>query len=506
MNDLTTRPALRTRRLAPEFAALKLRLTIIFHPDLSRIGAWVDVASWRPDGSGLLSRPLRLGRSFPIFNDGEALNEAHVSRTTCELSYGAPRGPSTLHIRSLCGDGCRIGVDESAQLVASEQDLQWGIALRLGHGVVCYLRLIESRPSDDMTQSESSSLPMAFMGASIESHRLRQQLKALAVSELPVLILGESGVGKEVAAKAIHEGSRRWKGSLIAVNMAGVNESLAAAQMFGSARGAFTGAEKRGGYFQQARDGTLFLDEIGDCAPGVQTLLLRALELGEVQVVGGKVEKVDVRFIAATDGDVSKESGFSHALYNRLSGHTLVIPPLRQRLEDVGPQLLHFLLEAQRTMEPTPVAGAIGASAHDPEVAARWGRFFFDALHKDWPGNTRELRNAALREAESGDESLAERFAVAEPPAVFTLNEDTLEQLMAEHAYEVQAVAKRLGIPRSTLRRKVQAHPQLRLIEDLDDETILTALARERSLQKVALHLKVSERALKGWLNRMDVK
>lgn len=505
MRDFITKPALQTRSLSAEDTAPKLRLTVVFHPEHHRIGAWADLSPWPMGGSNAKSSAIVLGRNAPILSDGKPLAEGHVSRSACELQLVNSGGFATLKIRSLGDSVCQFGQDDAQQLVVNEADLVNGVPLRLGHGVVCYLRLIEVLPTDLTALPVQTASEAAFLGASPETMRLRQQLSAVACSDLPVLILGESGVGKEVVANAIHRGSQRANAPLVALNMAGLNESLASSQLFGSTRGAFTGAEKRGGYFRQANGGTLFLDEIGDCAPGVQTLLLRALESGEVQVVGGPVETIDVRCIAATDGDVSRESGFSHALFNRLAGHSIFISPLRKRREDVGPQLLHFLRGALQHVNADAGASVLDASASEPHVAAFWARFFFDALKNDWQGNSRDLHKAAVRCAESNPNPSPDQFIVHSPPIAVGFDEETLEHIMHEHAYEVQAAAQALGVSRSTLRRKVAAHPRLPLVESLDDGTIRSAMAKGGSLRTIALRLKVSERALQGRLRRMEV-
>ena len=169
-----------------------------------------------------------------------------------------------------------------------------------------------------------------------QAGNVRRLINIAASSDLPVLLRGESGVGKEVAASAIHASSMRSEKRLVVLNMAALPETLAEAKLFGSARGAFTGAEKRAGYFAEANHGTLFLDEIGDLPMSVQPKLLRALQTGKVQVVGGKPHKVDVRIIAASDGDLDDREGFKNALLQRLAGITIDIPPLRERLEDLG--------------------------------------------------------------------------------------------------------------------------------------------------------------------------
>jgi two-component system nitrogen regulation response regulator GlnG len=168
----------------------------------------------------------------------------------------------------------------------------------------------------------------------------------------PVLLRGESGTGKELVAHAIHEASPRRTGPYVAVNMAAIPPSLAAAELFGATRGAFTGADHdRPGYFSRAHRGTLFLDEIGETAPEVQALLLRVLEAGEVQAVGGlEPRRVDVRVLAATDADLQGMTAmdrFRAPLLHRLMAGYLQVPALRARREDFG-RLLYAFLRGRR--------------------------------------------------------------------------------------------------------------------------------------------------------------
>jgi two-component system nitrogen regulation response regulator GlnG len=177
---------------------------------------------------------------------------------------------------------------------------------------------------------------------------LRGEIASVAATDAPVMLRGESGTGKELAARAIHDFSARSDQRLVAVNMAAIPTELAAAELFGVRKGAFTGADaSKPGYFQQAAGGTLFLDEVGACPEPVQPQLLRALQSGEVQPAGGSIETVDVRVVSATDAALEAQ-GFSAALLHRLAVVNLRVPPLRERVEDVGLLFFHFLREFER--------------------------------------------------------------------------------------------------------------------------------------------------------------
>ncbi|MBL8623197.1 MAG: sigma 54-interacting transcriptional regulator [Myxococcales bacterium] len=213
--------------------------------------------------------------------------------------------------------------------------------------------------------------------------KLYELAARLARSPLPILIEGETGVGKEVAAAAIHGYSRR-PGPLVAVNCAAVPEALAESEWFGHARGAFTGASNaKAGYFEQAHGGSLFLDEIGELPLALQAKLLRVLEVGEIVRIGETAtRRVDVRIVAATNRDLADEvraGRFRQDLYFRIGAARLVLPPLRDRPRDLAVLCNRMLRDACAALGRTPLALS---------VAATWALFGYA-----WPGNVRELKN-----------------------------------------------------------------------------------------------------------------
>src|SRR5438270_1333585 len=222
------------------------------------------------------------------------------------------------------------------------------------------------------------------VGNSPKMHEVLARLKAVAPTNATVLIQGETGTGKELVARAIHENSPRKNKPFVPMNCTALNENLLDDEMFGHDAGAFTGADKmRKGRFEYANGGTLFLDEIGDMPPALQAKLLRVLENGEVSRIGSnETIKVDVRLIAATNRDLEqmiKEGKFRQDLYYRLRVGLLRIPPLRERRKDVVLLTTHFREEfARRYGKKVPkVSNAVWAA--------------FRAY--PWPGNVRELRN-----------------------------------------------------------------------------------------------------------------
>ena len=207
-----------------------------------------------------------------------------------------------------------------------------------------------------------------------------------APSTATVLVLGESGTGKELIARYIHEHSKRL-GAFVAVNCSAIPETIIEAELFGHERGAFTGAhQKREGRFARARGGTLFLDEIGELSPSVQVKLLRVLQEGEYEPVGGNPQKADVRIIAATNRTLEDEveaGRFREDLFYRLNVISLTSPPLRHRLEDVPLLCEHFLQLYCQKNQRSPVV--------IDEVALK------RLLDYSWPGNVRELENMMER-------------------------------------------------------------------------------------------------------------
>jgi two-component system, NtrC family, nitrogen regulation response regulator GlnG len=240
------------------------------------------------------------------------------------------------------------------------------------------------RPAQDI---ESEELPL--IGRSPAMQEIYRVLARLTQTDLTVMINGESGTGKELVARVLHDYGRRRQGPFVAINMAAIPRELVESELFGHEKGAFTGAQTRTqGRFEQAEGGTLFLDEIGDMPLDAQTRLLRVLQEGEYTTVGGRTPiKTNVRIIAATHRDLKsqiQQGLFREDLFYRLNVVPIRIPPLRERLEDVGDLVRHFLRQAARE----------GLGQKSIEAAA------IDRLKAHpWPGNIRELENFVRRVA-----------------------------------------------------------------------------------------------------------
>jgi len=305
----------------------------------------------------------------------------------------------------------------------------------------------------------------SFIGATPGCIALKQEARRAARTVSPVLILGETGTGKELLAQAIHAAGPRADGPFVAVNIAAIPDTLLEAEFFGVAPGAYTGAERHGrdGKFKLADGGTLFLDEIGDMSPALQAKLLRALQEHEIEPVGSnQLMPVNIRVIAATSRNLTREIAagrFRADLYYRLNVVTLNIPPLRDRLDDL-PLLCEFLADH--------ICRQLSLPAHDvsPDILERLRRH-------GWPGNVRELANIlerALLTADGHGLSVADLDRILAQPAADAEPRSgpaTLAQTLAEAernaigaalqgcgGNKAQA-AKRLGISRATLYEKL---------------------------------------------------
>ncbi len=225
-----------------------------------------------------------------------------------------------------------------------------------------------------------------LLGQSPAMARMWELIGAVAESEVTVLVTGESGVGKELVAHAVHRASARAQERIVAVDCCTLQETLFESELFGHERGAFTGADRRKpGLIEAAAGGTLFLDEIGDISPALQAKLLRVLETGRFRRLGGTADlRADARIVAATNRDLPRlvrQGQFRADLYYRLSTFVIEVPPLRERAEDIPQLVQHFAARRARGAQPVTFA------------EATWTHL----LRYGWPGNVRELRNVVER-------------------------------------------------------------------------------------------------------------
>jgi len=288
------------------------------------------------------------------------------------------------------------------------------------------------------------------------------QIQAVAETETTVLLLGESGSGKELVARAIHAHSLRRDGPFVALNCAAIPDALLESELFGHERGAFTGADrKRRGLFVEAQGGTLFLDEIAEMPLALQVKLLRAIQDRSVRPVGGNEEtRVDLRILSATNQDLPafvRQNRFREDLYYRLAVIPIRVPSLRERTEDILPLAEHFRERAVASLGRN-VAGF-------DEEAAKW------LLHHRWPGNVRELENMVERAVAlargpvitrnqlTTEFTPGERSEAGVRPTLAEVESDYIRRVLEETRGNKRDAAKILGISVRTLQR-MQANMQ----------------------------------------------
>ena len=322
-----------------------------------------------------------------------------------------------------------------------------------------------------VTRDENNSLrhllriESDLIGESIVMQQLRSEIARYAMSDQTVLINGESGAGKELVARAIHFNSNRKPGPFVCVNCAALTESLLESELFGHEKGSFTGAtERKIGKFEQAAGGTLFLDEIAEMSPTMQAKFLRVLEGHAFERVGGQTSvKVDVRVVAATNRDLPtavRDGSFRRDLFFRINILTTLVPPLRDRREDVSSLVLHFVkLSANRQ------GRAEKTFSNDAMQAMQ---------RYDWPGNVRELRNVVERGytlaftdkitlddihfSNLDDGPVARSVEEYAPLTLSELEKRHIAATLGFTKWVKREAARILDIERSTLDRKLQAY------------------------------------------------
>ena len=330
-----------------------------------------------------------------------------------------------------------------------------GATIRVGR---IELRLQGARGPSQTAGAPQSSAVDRLLGRSAVMRAVRERLVRLAPLPQPVLVCGETGTGKELAARVLHERSERRSGPFVPLNCGSIPEQLAESALFGHRRGAFTGAERdHPGAFGRAAGGTLFLDEIGELPLVLQAKLLRALESGEVLPVGAEREvSLDVRIVAATHRDLPRmvvDGRMRADLYHRLAVLTVELPALRDRREDIPELVAAFAAEAERQ-----IGRPLSLSPDALRAAQSHG----------WSGNVRALRNAVQRAVALGETELVPdvqlprmdapgitttpaREAIEVPRGDFeTMKRALLRHVVAE-AGSIRQAATVLGVPRSTL-------------------------------------------------------
>jgi transcriptional regulator with PAS, ATPase and Fis domain len=429
------------------FRGSSLSKTVAPHPGLVLLYA---------EGYGALPASIVLPKqSIVLGRDASAdipLPVTAVSRRHAEIQFQK----GAFYVRDL---GSTNGTLVDGQRV-EEALLEPNGELRLGDVIFKFVErgaeehadyLIDGRMRPGATRATKSA--SALVGG-LQMDLISAALEQVAPSELSVLILGESGTGKEVAARELHEKSQR-KGPFSAVNCAALPDNLIESELFGYKKGAFSGADRdKVGLIQAAHGGTLLLDEIGDMPAAAQAKLLRVLQAKEVVPVGAtRPEPVNVRVVAATHRDLGrmqKEGRFRRDLFARLNEFSIILPPLRDRKEDIF-QLARFFL-----------------SRHGRAELAMSFPFVAGLLHHDWPYNVRELESAIKRAAalvegtnlkeehlpESVQQAILDYATGPRPSTPSEIpTEERLRELLQQEAGNVAAVGRKLGKARMQIHR-----------------------------------------------------
>jgi len=501
----------------PESAAL-LALTVIWHSRPHLLGAQHVLPAMGEAASLSRNTPFRLVDQTRV----EALGHAAVSRSPARLQE-APDGGLRVSLPDTVMHCEFDGQQRRGDFEIAPAAIERGAVLIFGGVVALCVHRVRSLP-DGLALSELAGLSSAML-------RVRRQIAQVAGTELSVLVLGESGTGKELVAHAVHAQSQRRDARLIAVNMAAMSESLAAADLFGTTRGAYTGAQAaRTGYWREAHGATLFLDEVGDTPALVQPMLLRAIESGEFRPLGAsRDEHADVRLIAATDRDLHA-AGFNQPLLRRLEAFVIRMPALRERREDLGVLALLALQQEGRLTELPRLPPALLRAL---------------CLH-DWPGNVRQLMHVMRRIAlhsQAGEDmpwpSVSELLgADAHPPpataaeaavrdpalapsppaagmpppagrsfrAPSSVSEQELIAALDAAGWRLSQAAEGLGVSRPSLYNLIRKHPQLRNADSLQPEEVIAAFqAGHTELADLAVHLRIPQEALRRRLEQLQV-
>ncbi|MFZ6731158.1 sigma 54-interacting transcriptional regulator [Undibacterium sp. Ji42W] len=492
-------------KLADNASAL-LGLSIIWHPDSQRIGEQFMVSN--PDGL------VEINRFLPLFRhpgkDGLPLGYGGISRDPVRISRDAGDNilitpPASRMVVEL------NGAEINAPVALSREQIEAGVILGLGRAIVICLHWMRCLPKHNPA--------LGFIGVGSAAIVARDQIRQVAGTELPVLLLGETGTGKEIAARAIHAYSKRANAELVSVNMAALNESLAAADLFGAVKGAYTGAQNaRKGLFAEAEGATLFLDEIGNTPGSIQPMLLRVLESGDYRPLGAQQDqKSSARLIAATDQDLYSE-GFNQALLRRLESFIIHLPPLRARREDIGVLLLHLLSTSKLSNE-------IGTSLPVALVS--------EFANYDWPGNIRQLSHVlrrALLALQLGEvpqlaslvktthqapSSVAQasistdsKFPQPATPRkkLAELSDEDVLHAMENNDWYIQGAAQELGVSRPSMYKLLDNHRQIRRAEQIPIEEIRQSLETSAGdVEACAALLKTPSEALRRYLKVVGV-
>jgi transcriptional regulator with GAF, ATPase, and Fis domain len=474
-------------------------LGIIWHPDQSRVGQIASLFHKE-------EKQMELSRFSPLFYDdieslGAPLLDGHISRSPIiikrvsarEYQITPPASKMEVMVNgTIISESRRVSLDEQGR----------EIIISISNKIII---AIFERP----VARTSLANKFGIKGISASVFQMWRSIELAAPYNTPVLIRGETGTGKELIAQALHALSTRAESQMLSINMATLTGDLAVSELFGAAKGAYTGASSdRAGLFEQASDSSLFLDEIAATAENIQPMLLRVLETQEIRRVGdGRSRKVNARVIAATDQNMEAEE-FNQPLLRRLEAIVINIPPLRNRRVDIGQLVLHFL-------------GNAVENYHGGLAELISGEQILKLVLHEWPGNIRELRN------------IVQQVAMGIPPKLFSeplkgldqhselirnttprkkyrdkksVSEDEMLSALNTHNWCIKESAIALNISRTGLYDLMQNSPRVRRAEEIEDQEI--ALITSKGIGNIntwAKELRVGREALKRRLKVMNL-
>lgn len=490
-------------RRQAEGGVIRYALRILWHRDVSRIGT-LGILPAQP-----ISAVVRRSPPFDPVKDTCLSRDPFLSvvSTARELEIRPGKTRTAVVVNGSRLDGPRV---------FSAGQAKAGIIILLGHEIVVCLHQVEV-PVQRGPQ-------LGIVGDSDVIERVRRQILDVADLDAPVLVRGETGTGKELVARAIHREGPRPDQPFVDVSMAEVPAETAASLFFGHVRGAFTGASRdHAGYFVEADGGTLFLDEIALAPRPVQNMLLRVIETGQIRPVGsGRSRKVHVRLVCATDEKLERavdEGRFSNPLFHRLGRLQIRLPLLRERREDIGSLLLHFL---RNDLASTGEGHRLDADRlHEDEPPWLSAPDFARIALADFPGNVRTLENITSRLVASNrgkrhatfDEEVEELVSASAPidepvrppggraPKV---TDEQIRRALERHNHNVSAAAVDLGIHRDTIYQRLTNRPHgIRSASSLSDEEVLASRARhDADLDAMAADLGVSRKGLAARLRQ----
>jgi two-component system nitrogen regulation response regulator GlnG len=512
-DDLTVNSAEDPSTIATTLPKQVMTFRVAWHPDIDRVGEVVLLSAIDRGAVGVTREEPAFGRPG---RGRRGIETSYLSRDRPAFSVqGAGRGA----VQILPGTAeTRVKVDDqvlSQPRHLPREALERGVVIVVAQRIVLVLRLGAG------ASARGDDLGLAGVSEAVEG--LRQQIRQVAPLAKDVLVRGETGSGKELVARAVHEASPRASRPFHAINMGRLVPATAASELFGHERGAFTGAtDRHPGAFGLAEGGSLFLDEIGETPPEIQTMLLRALEAREIHPVGARQpRKVDVRLVLATDADLEGQVGagrFDGALLSRLGHYTIKVPPMRDRREDIGLLLTRFLTEdfAREGLETPTLGEWLPGNIAAKAILAPWAA-----------GNVRELKrfatdlfvrfravdrvtfDATIEQALAA--SLPAPAAAAPPPYLLPtarprsgrIDPDLVARVYDETGRSPGKAAKALGMSPKTVYRVLRENPGIGSVAaDIPAHELLRVYSEvDGDLGKMAERFKTTARALRQRLS-----